>query len=701
MIVYKRRSAKVEKHTTITEKRIFQKERVGIMGSKYKHVFEPIRIRGIDFKNRITLAPPSPNLASEDGLVTHDFVEWFRMFARGGVCTLYVGNCSIDITESRDEAFQLNLNQDRGILPMTWFADMCKQYGAHASFEICHNGENTRFETVGHAPFSASPYISENEKVAAMINHRDPIPSIEMTKEKIDETVEKFGKAAERMKRAGMDIVLVHGGHGNLISQFTSPMYNKRTDEYGGDTKSRARFAIEVCDSIRRHCGEDFVIEFRISADEIAPEGMHFDETLELIGYLKDHIDILHVSAGLHSDFNMKYFNNWCQNYLMDHCFNVHFAADVKKRYPDLLVNTVGSIMSLDYAEEIIANGWADFVSMCRPLMADPDMPRKYAEDRPEDRRPCLRCNTCMKHLFIPKPIYCAINPISGMTNDLLDGVVPQAVTKKRVAIVGGGPGGIQAMQTLLDRGHDVTLYEKSGRLGGNVNGAAVPPFKIDAKDYLKWMIHTAKQCEERGAKILMNTECTKELLDKEAFDAVVLAVGGEPIVPKSVPGIDKPHVAWAPDAEEGTAPVGETIVIVGAGQVGLEAAIDFVLQGKKVTVIEMKEHETDFFKTRSTRDLMKKKEEENLEFDICYNTALKEVKDDCVVAEDTKTGELKEFKADSVLLAMGIKPRLELVEELRHSCPETSVAIVGDCNNFAGTISEAVNQAFQSCLHI
>ena len=670
------------------------------MKSNFSHVFQPIRIRGIDFKNRVTLAPPSPNLASEDGLVTHEMVNWFRMFARGGVSTIYAGNCSIDLAESRDEAIQLNMNQDRGILPMTWFVDMGKQYGCHASFELNHSGENTRFENIGHAPYSASSYITQNEERAALLDHRDPIPSIEMTKEKIQETVEKFGMAAERMKRAGMDIVMVHGGHGNLISQFTSPLHNRRTDEYGGDTKARARFAIEVCDSIRRHCGEDFVIEYRISADEIAPEGMHFDETLELIGYLKDHIDILHVSAGLRTDFNMKYLSYWFQNYMMDHCFNVHYARDIKKRYPDLLVNTVGSIMSLDYAEEIIANGWADFVAMCRPLMADPDMPRKYAENRSEDRRPCLRCNTCTKHLFVPKPIWCAVNPISGMANELPDGVVPKAQVKKRVAIAGGGPGGIQAMQTLLDRGHDVTLYEKTDHLGGNVIGAAAPPFKVDIQDYLKWMVHTAKQCEERGARILMNTPCTKEILDKENYDAVVIAVGGEPIVPENIPGIHKPHVVWAPDAELGKAPAGEEIVIIGAGQVGLEAAVDYAGQGKKRTVIEMIDDPAklmDSFK----QPLMKKKEEDGLQIDILYGTALQEVKDDCIVAKDVKSGELKEIKADTILLAMGIRPNFELVDELRHSCAETSVAIVGDCNNKAGSISEAVNQAFQACLHI
>ena len=237
------------------------------MGSKlFPHVFSPIRIRGVDFKNRIVLAPPSPNLASRDGKITPEFLDWFRMFARGGVCTLYVGNSSIDITECKDEAYQLDLSNDDGVRELARYADMCKEYDCHASLEINHNGENTAFETVGHAPYSSSPNISSTERTRAAMLGRDPIPAIEMTKEKIEETVNKYGDAAARMKRAGMDVVLVHGGHGNLISQFTSPLYNHRTDEYGGSTENRARFAIEVCDNIRKKCGENFVIEFRISS---------------------------------------------------------------------------------------------------------------------------------------------------------------------------------------------------------------------------------------------------------------------------------------------------------------------------------------------------------------------------------------------------------------------------------------------------
>jgi len=669
------------------------------MGSKFKHVFEPIRIRGIDFKNRVTLAPPSPNLASEDGLVTKDFVNWFRMFARGGVSTLYVGNCSIDIKECKDEAYQLNLIDDRTILPLTWYADMCKEYGCHASLEVNHNGENSAPEDVGGARYSSSAFISATERARAKRMGREPIPCIEMNQQKIDETIEKYAMAAYRMKRAGMDIALVHGGHGNLISQFTSPLYNKRSDKYGGSTEKRARFAIEVCEAIREKCGENFVIEMRMSGDEIAEGGMHIDETIELIGYLKSHLDIVHISAGIHSDFEMKYYRNWCQNFMMERGFNVHFAETIKKAHPDLLVNTVGSIVSLEMAEEIIGSGKADFVAMCRPLMADPDMPRKYAMDMPEERRPCLRCDACTGHLFTPKPIYCAVNPMSFMARDLTDGLVPKAPVKKKVAVVGGGPAGITALTTLVDRGHDVTLYEKTGKLGGNVIGSAAPPFKVDCQDYLKWLV---RQAENAPAKVLLGVEATKELLDKEKYDAIVIAIGAEPVMPK-LPGIDKPHVAWAPDAELGKASVGDKVVIVGAGSVGLEAAIDFRREGKKVTVIELLDQAgamMGLFKSakNAAREFPMILEAEGIP--VHYGVSLTEICDDKVICKEAATGMTVEFPADTVLIAIGMKPLRDAAESMRRCAPETEVRVVGDAEE-VGNICTAVNTAFQASLHI
>jgi len=576
---------------------------------------------------------------------------------------------------------------------------MCKEYGCHASLEINHNGENSAPEDVGSARFSSSSFISATELARAKRLGRDPIPCIEMSHEKIKETIEKYAKAAERMYRAGMDIVLVHGGHGNLIAQFMSPLYNKRSDEYGGSTEKRARFAIEVCKAIREKCGENFVIEMRISGDEIAEGGMRIDETIEMVGYLKPHLDIVHVSAGIHSDFEMKYYRHWCQNYMMERGFNVHFAEKIKRAHPDVLVNTVGSIVSLEMAEEIIASGKADFVSMLRPLMADPDMPRKYANNMPEERRPCLRCDHCTGHLMIPKPQFCAVNPMIFMCRDLTDGIVPKAQIKKRAAVVGGGPAGITALTTLVDRGHDVTLYEKTNELGGNVIGSAVPPFKYDCRDYLKWLV---RQAEKAPAKILLNTEATKELLDKENYDAIIIAVGAEPIIP-DIPGADKPHVSWAPDAESGKARVGDKIVVAGAGSVGIEAAIDFKRAGKDVVIVELLDQENAtmrLFQSARTvaREFIAILDNENIP--VYYGVGLAEILDDRVVCKEAASGSILEFPADTVLFAIGMKPLRTVAESMRRCAPETEVRVVGDADE-VGNICTAVNTAFKAALHI
>jgi 2,4-dienoyl-CoA reductase-like NADH-dependent reductase (Old Yellow Enzyme family)/NADPH-dependent 2,4-dienoyl-CoA reductase/sulfur reductase-like enzyme len=676
------------------------------MGSNYKSVFKPITIRGIDFKNRIVLAPPSPNHASPDGLVTHEFVEWFRQFAAGGATVLYVGNSSIDLRESRDEERMLDLSNPAAVLPLSWYAEMAAAYNCHASLEINHNGKDTAIETVGHAPFAPSPIIPWTERTRAKKYGRDPVVPIEMTQQKIDETVEKYASAAFQMKRAGMDIALVHGGHANLIAQFTSQLYNRRTDGYGGSTKNRARFAVEVCQAIREKCGEDFVIEYRISADEIAEEGMRFKETLELIGYLEEYIDIVHCSAGIHSDFDMRYYRNWCQHYPMPHMYNVHYARDVKKAFPKLLVDTVGSIMSLDEAEGILSSGWSDFVAMCRPLMADPEMPKKYAMNRPEDRRPCLRCDACAIRLGSgdgvgtrPRVINCAVNPYSGLATELKNSVVPKAETKKKVGIVGGGLAGVYATMAACLRGHDVTLYEKSDRLGGNLVGAAAAPFKFDMKDYLAWF---EREAAKQPAHVLLNTEATPDLLAKENFDALILAVGADPVVPK-IPGIDKPHVHWAPDAERGLVAVGKKIVVVGAGAVGIEAAIDFAKQGLKVDLIEMADKAGvlgNLFPNLGLAANYLMEELDSEQVTVRYSVRLTEILDGAVAVSNADGGERFEIEADTVLLAVGMKPRKDLVDALRRCAPETSVYIVGDAKA-AGTISLATNQGFQAGLHL
>jgi len=550
------------------------------MGSKYSHVFAPIRIRGIDFKNRIMLAPPSPNLANDEGMVTNDFVDMFRSFSRGGVAVINVGNSMIDYKEARDEERQLDLSSDDCILPLTRYVEACLDFGAQPNLEVNHNGKDSDPDRTGKPAYSASSFIPPIEKWRAKMAGREPRPTIEMDQAKIDSTVYKYGAASLRCKRAGFNMVMIHGGHGNLISQFSSPLYNKRTDEYGGSLENRARFTVEVLDKVREMCGNDFVIEMRISADEINPDGMHFDETLKYIDIIKDKLDILHVSAGLHGE--IKYMRNWWQNYMMERMYNVHYAADVKKAFPNLKVATVGSIMNIQMAEEIIASGKADFVAMCRPLLADPEMPRKYALGMEDDHRPCLRCQYCGKRLMIPAVINCAVNPYLGNEREFPDGKVKKAEIKKKVAVIGGGPAGVVAMLTLIDRGHDVTLYEMTDKIGGLIVPGSVHPFKQDFRDYLSYL-----QCQTKKAKakVLLNTEATKEVLDRENYDAIIIAVGSRPIVP-NLPGIKKGHVHWAPDACTGKVKINGKVVIIGAGAVGVECAIDLKQHGNDVSLI-------------------------------------------------------------------------------------------------------------------
>jgi 2,4-dienoyl-CoA reductase-like NADH-dependent reductase (Old Yellow Enzyme family)/pyruvate/2-oxoglutarate dehydrogenase complex dihydrolipoamide dehydrogenase (E3) component len=679
---------------SIESPRTQNNERKERMGSKYAHVFAPLRIRGVDFKNRLEMAPPSPNLADREGMVTTEFVDFFRPLARGGVAAIHVGNSVIDFSEARDEERQLNLGTDDCILPLTCFVEMCQGYGTQPSLEINHNGKDSQFERTGRAPFSSSSFIPSFEMMRAKQHGREPIPTIEMDHPKIKETIEKYAAAAYRCKRAGFKMGMIHGGHGNLISQFVSHLYNKRTDDYGGSLENRARFAIEVLDRVRQRCGEDFVIEYRMSADEIHPDGMHFEETLKFIELIQDKVDILHVSAGLHGEF--QYMRNWWQNYMMDRMYNVHYAADIKKAFPNLIVCTVGSIMNVKNADEIIAAGQADLVAMCRPFLADPEMPRKYALGKEKDHRPCIRCQYCGFRLMIPAVINCAVNPYIGNETEFPEARVKEAEVKKRVAVVGGGPAGIQATLTLCERGHDVTLYEMSDRLGGLVVQGSVLPFKQDIRDYLDYLVH---QANKAPAHILLNTEATKELLDTAGYDALIIAVGSKPIVP-SLPGINKTHVHWAPEADMGTVEVGNQVVVVGAGSTGVECAVHLKRQGKDVSIIEMAPDLSHLMFSANGAGMEFMNLIAQLNIPVHLNCRLEEIGETTVRCRDTKTGNSVELPADTVLLALGMSPRIDVADALRRSAPETEVFVVGDVAG-VGNVATAIRSAFKAAAYV
>jgi len=657
------------------------------MGSNYSHVFSPITIRGVEFKNRIEMAPTSPKFTTEKGYMTTEHINYFRAVSRGGAAIVTLGNCSVDIDNAQDEPRQVMVGSDDYLIGLGRLSDMFDRYGALGSIEINYSGLSAMPEYNNVPPLAVSAQYSPKELMRARMAGREPVRALEMTIDQIHEIQQKYIDAAFRCKRAGMKMCMIHGGHGNTIAQFSSPLYNHRNDEYGGKLERRARFAIEILDGIRKKCGEDFVIEFRVSADEMHPDGMHFEETKEYLKMLEDKIDIVNVSCGLHSD--MGYFSYWQPGMYMGRMVNVPYAAELKKILK-CKITAVAGITHIDNAEKIIAEGMADFCAMARPLMADPDMPRKYAMNKPEERVPCTRCGYCNTRIGSIHTVACAVNPRLGREDELEDGLVHLARVKKNVAVVGSGPAGMMATLTLLERGHNVVLFEKEAEIGGNLLAAAAMDLKLDMKEYVEYIRRTV---EKSDAEIRLGTEVTPEIIKEMKPDALVVAVGADPRMP-DIPGIDLPHVHWAADADMEKCETGGNVVIIGGGSLGLESAYTQSVRGKKVKILEILPQ----LSARPSGDLLTELQKTNTP--ILTGRRVVAIHPDKIVCTVIGTGDIEEHACDTVLISAGMVSRRGTVESLRHLLPETDVYIVGDAKE-PRSLGEAIHEGFNAALNI
>lgn len=660
------------------------------MGSDYKNIFSPIEIRGLEYKNRIHLAPTSPKYTDPKGFMTTEHIEYFRPFAKGGAGIITLGNCTVDIEKFQDEPRQVALDNDHYIPGLTRLVDMFDQYGVVGQCEINHSGLDSNYDLNLSPGLGPTAQVMPNEIMRARIKGREPVATEEMSLAQIKEIEQKYIDAAFRCKRAGMNSCFLHAGHTNLIAQFLSPLYNKRSDAYGGSLENRARFCLEILDGIRRKCGKDFVIEMRVSADDIHPEGMHFEETKRWLQMADGMFDIVNVSAGMHTDIN--YFKYWSPHMFMGKMVNVKYAAELKKLL-NAKVSAVAGIDNLASAEKIVSEGWADFVLMARALMADPEMPRKYAFNRPEDVRPCIRCNFCGKRVRETKTVACGVNPKLGRELELDHGEVPLARKKKKVLVVGAGPGGMQAAITLRERGHDVIVLEKADKVGGNLVTAAAMHLKEDMPVYRDWLIREFLNC---GADVRTSTEATAELVREIAPDAMVIAVGAEPVMLK-VPGAELEHVHWCGHADLGLCGVGEHVAMIGGGSVGLEGGAALAAKGKKVDIIEMLPQLPKGV-VRADAELCEIIEKAG--GSVKCGRKLLSIHSDHIICELTDSGKRERIDCDTVLMAAGLRPRKDTVNALRHAIPETEVYIIGDCLR-PRMIGDAVREGFGVALGI
>jgi 2,4-dienoyl-CoA reductase-like NADH-dependent reductase (Old Yellow Enzyme family)/thioredoxin reductase len=650
--------------------------------SSFEHVLSPFTFGNVTVKNRIELAPACYMLTTADGYATREMIAYYQNLARGGAGIITIGESPIDFEYAKGHEFQLNLGDDKVINGLSRLVEAVHRYGAKLSIELHHPG---RYVLNGRPTIGASPIPARMEEIVAARDGRPIRVPTEMTQEMIDRVIEHFADAAHRCLRAGFEMVMVHAAHNHLIGQFLSPYTNKRTDSYGGRFENRAKFAIQVLTAIRNKVGSKLALEYRISADEMVEGGMGPEETIRFVKLIEDKIDLLHVSAGVLAD--PKIIPHMIQPTYWPHEYNVHYAADFKKVLKVPIV-TVGSITTMEEADRIIADGRADMVAMARAILADPEIVNKARQGRADDIRPCLRCHTCNKLTAAFYPIRCAVNPVLGRESDYVP--LPPAPVKKKVVIVGGGPAGIQAALTASQRGHEVVLFEKTGQLGGNVVLGAGLEIKGDMKRYLLWLGRQAMKAP--GVTVKLNTEGTPENVLAESPDAIVVAVGSDPIIPP-IPGVDKPHVVWAGDVHVGKATVGNRVVVAGGGSTGAETAVQGAKDGKSAVLVEMLPQGTVV--AGWPRGLIDMVEKHGVKF--LTETKVEEITDTGIVVID-KAWKRYEIAADTVVLSFGFKPRTGIVDSFR--ALDVEVYPVGDCVKPLA-IKEAVHGGFNVAVEL
>lgn len=639
------------------------------MSKLFPHLFTPGKIGSLTLKNRIMKAPQSSGMSNMDGTVSERLVRYYRQQAAGGAGMIIVEYAYVDDIGAKSAHCHLGISNNEHIPGLAWLAENIREQGAVPAIQIEHCGRQKFLGTQPICAPSAIPWPKLWDQYGVQA-----VPHV-LTIEEIQDIVHAFGDAALRAKQAGFELVEIHGAHGYLLTNFFSPTTNHRTDLYGGSLENRMRIYVEIVRDVRKKVGPDFPVTIRLSGTDYEPDGFLIEDTIELAKVLeKEGIDAFHISGGDHHTMIHQ-----VSPMAIDVCHNV-WAAEAIKKVVHVPVIASGSITLPEYAEEIIASGKGDFVGLGRPLWADPEWPLKAMEDRPEDIRPCIRCNEgCLERTFFNfKAITCAVNPTISREGEL---DLKPAAKPRKIAVVGGGPAGMEAARVCKLRGHEVTLFEEK-ELGGLLHEASVPEFKSDIRPLCKYLI---TQIEKLGIPVEHKKATAADLA---GYDAVICATGSRPILP-GVPGIDKPGVMDALEVLNGARKPEGRIAVIGGGLVGTETALHLAEQGMHTTLVEMLPKIMNG--VAATDQLAYSERIAKADMEVCTGTRLVSIGDgEITVSDHTGTHTIP---ADSVIIAIGLKAQDSLYGEL---CAQGKEAyLVGDAVH-PGKIFDAFHTAYR-----
>lgn len=647
----------------------------------YPNLFSPIRIGNLKLKNRIIDAPTSPSMITTDGHMTSEMIAYLERKAMGGAAVVTYGESIVHSPTGKQHDKQLQLDSFGVRQGLTEAARAIHDQGAYANIQLSHGGMYAGLQSVGGTEGKSGHKAYGPSDMEMPAGH-----VYEMPVDLIHEIVEAYGKAARLVKDCGFDMVQIHAAHGWLFSQFLSPVYNQRTDEYGGSLENRARFFLESVDAVRKSCGPRFPIEVRISGDDLTQTGLKPEDCIKVARMVDGKCDLINVSCGNHEDPVL--FQRTHPSSFFEHGVNVYLAAEIKK-YVQTPVACVGALQDPAMMESIVASGQADIVEIARESLADPYLPKKALKGEADDITPCLRCYECFGGIEPQEMVRCAVNPVIG--HELVSrNPVKVSPVSKNILVVGGGPAGMEAAITAAQRGHKVILAEAKDRLGGNLHAAGAAYFK---KEYRELACVLEHRVQKAGVEVRLNTRVTPEYIKQLDPDAIFVAIGSSELRPP-IPGLGSENVIMAIDAELHPEKLGKRIVVMGGGLVGIEGAINWAHEGHEVTVVEMKDTMAAECNSFYRGGLMARAQSAARLLCSTKVTAVTE-KGVEVVRED---GRKELLECDSVVCALGFRVQYSVVDELADLVDENY--IIGDCEK-VGKVLDAIQTGYYSALRV